>query len=204
MTNWITHPQTLSGKVIELISMTSEHFPELIALANDKRIWQHYTYDGTDPARFKTILEGALTDMENGSQFSFVIFHKQDKKLIGSTRFMEIQYPHRKLEIGSTWLHPDYWGTAVNFECKLLLLTFCFETLGTLRVQLRTDENNIRSQKAIEKIGGQYEGTFRNDMFRDNGTHRNSMYYSIIASEWKEKKIDLTRLFETKFAADPR
>lgn len=201
MTNWISHPQTLSGNVVELISMTPERFPELIALANDKRIWEHYAYDGTDPVKFRSVLATALTDMEKGLQFPFVIFHKAEKRAIGGTRFMDIQFPHRKLEIGSTWLHPDYWGTAVNFECKLLLLTFCFESLNTLRVQLKTDENNIRSRKAIEKIGGQFEGIFRNDMLRDNGTHRNSAYYSIIASEWGAKKITLAELFDTKLKA---
>ena len=198
MANWITNPQTLSGKVVELHTMTPDHFPALIAMANEKKIWQHYTYDGSDPDKFNSILAGALTELKQGSQFPFVVFHKAENRLIGGTRFMDIQYAHRKLEIGSTWLHPDYWGTAVNLECKLLLLTFCFETLQTLRVQLKTDENNIRSRKAIEKIGAQFEGIFRNDMLRDNGTHRNSAYYSIIASEWKDKKGTLTRLFESK------
>ena len=108
------------------------------------------------------------------------------------------RWEHKKLEIGSTWLHPDYWGTEINFECKLLLLTYCFEALHTIRVQLKTDENNIRSRKAIQKIGGQFEGIFRNDMIRDNNTKRNSAYFSIIDEEWEDNKLKLTELYETK------
>ena len=105
---------------------------------------------------------------------------------------------HKKLEIGSTWLHPDYWATAINPECKLLLLTYCFEVLQAVRVQLKTDEKNMRSRKAIEKIGGQFEGILRNDMIRDNYTKRNSAYFSIIDDEWKDKKARLIELHNLK------
>ena len=128
----------------------------------------------------------------------FVIIHKQDGKIIGSTRLMHIDPPHRKLEIGWTWLHPDYWATAVNLECKLLLLSFCFETLQAVRVQLRTDERNIRSRKAIAKIGGKYEGILRHDLIRDNGTFRNSAYFSLIHTEWSDAKTNLTTLLLNK------
>ncbi len=110
---------------------------------------------------------------------------------------MDIQPNHKKLEIGWTWLHPDYWGTEVNLECKLLLLTYCFEELKTYRVQFKTDENNIRSRKAIEKIGGKFEGILRHDMIRDNGTKRNSAYFSIIDSEWGDVKRALVKKSES-------
>ncbi len=198
MSNWINYPTTLTGETVDLVSLEEKHFPELIALAKDKRIWEFYTTDGTDTDNYSNILSAALIEREKGNQFPFAIFHKQDKKLVGSTRFLEIVPQHKKLEIGWTWLHPDYWATEVNLECKLLLLTFCFETLQTLRVQLRTDENNIRSRKAIAKIGGQFEGIFRNDMLRDNNTRRHSAYFSIIEEEWKEKKLKLKELYEVK------
>ena len=197
MANWITYPTTLTGKIVELVSLERKHFPELLTLAKDRKIWEYYPYDGSDPVRLQDILDTALVERENGTQFPFVIFHKADNKIIGSMRFMDVKVTHKKLEIGTTWLHPEYWGTKVNLECKLLLLTFCFETLQAQRVQLRTDENNIRSRKAIEKIGGQFEGILRNDMLKDNNTRRNSAYYSIIEEEWKEKKMKLTKLFQS-------
>lgn len=196
MDNWITAPKTLTGNVVELISLDRIHFQELETLASDKRIWAHYAFDGSDPARFRRTLELALIEQQKGTQFPFIIYHKKDKRFVGSTRFMDMQPPNKKLEIGTTWLLPDYWGTVVNLECKLLLLTFCFETLQTYRVQFKTDENNIRSKKAIEKIGGKFEGILRSDMVRDNGTKRNSAYFSILSEEWSEVKIRLISLVE--------
>jgi RimJ/RimL family protein N-acetyltransferase len=185
---WIEQPLIISGNHVDLISLEQEHFAELETVAQDKRIWQFYAYDGSNPAVLRSTLESGLADREKGSQFPFVIFHKQQKRIIGSTRFMDIQRKHKKLEIGTTWLHPDYWGTVINFECKLLLLTHAFEDLGALRVQFKTDENNIRSRKAIEKVGGKFEGILRNDMLRDNNTRRNSAYFSIIEEEWSDVK----------------
>jgi RimJ/RimL family protein N-acetyltransferase len=192
MQNWIQHPITLEGDLVQLITLNKDHFSELEVLAADQRIWQYYVYDGTDISRFRSVLKSAMDEMLNGTQLPFVIYHKNERKIIGSTRFMDIQALHRKLEIGSTWLHPDYWGTPVNLECKLLMLTFCFETVGALRVQFKTDENNTRSRKAIEKVGGKFEGVLRHDMLRDNGTKRNSAYYSIIDNEWSALKLSLT------------
>jgi len=202
MANWITYPLTLSGQTVDLDSLDEHHFPALTNLASDKSIWEFYAFDGSDPNTFAKVLSSAIVERQKGTQFPFVIIHKSENKIIGSTSFLDIQPNHKKLEIGFTWLHPDYWGTAINLECKLILLTYCFENLHTLRVQLKTDENNVRSRKAIEKIGGQFEGIFRNDMLRNNNTRRNSAYYSIIEEEWKEKKVKLTTLFEARRDAD--
>ncbi|MCW3091733.1 MAG: acetyltransferase [Ferruginibacter sp.] len=198
MTNWIPFPTQLTGETVNLVPLEKEHFAQLETLAKDKRIWEFYAYDGSNPAIFQNIFTTALLEREKGTQFPFVIFHQPENRMIGSTRFLDIQSNHKKLEIGSTWLHPGYWATAVNLECKLLLLTYCFETLHAVRVQLKTDENNTRSRKAIEKIGGQFEGILRNDMIRDNNTRRNSAYYSIIEEEWKDKKSALEKLCQAK------
>lgn len=198
MAHWIEHPVTLDGEHVQLITLNKDHFSELEVLADDKRIWRHYVYDGTNSSRLRETLKAALTDMLNGTQLPFVIYHRSEKRLIGSTRFMDIQASHKKLEIGSTWLHPDFWGREVNFECKLLMLTHCFENVGALRVQFKTDENNTRSRKAIEKIGGRFEGILRHDMLRDNGTNRNSAYYSIINTEWNEVKLNLVEQLHKK------
>lgn len=185
---WINHPVLLKGAQLTLLPLAKSHFADLIALAQDKRIWQHYTIDGSDSGKLKTSLEQGLSEREAGRQYPFVIQLNENSKIIGSTRFLEIQPEHKKLEIGWTWLHPDYWGMSINAECKQLLLTFCFEELQANRVQLKTDENNIRSRKAIEKTGAQFEGILRNDMIRDNGTNRNSAYYSIVRSDWERTK----------------
>jgi RimJ/RimL family protein N-acetyltransferase len=198
MSPWIPPTTSLSGNVVNLIPLGVEHFEELEQLAKEKRIWEFYVFDGSVSGKFQGALTYAVAQREKGDQHPFVIYHRQHKKIIGSTRLMDIQPNHKKLEIGWTWLHPDYWGTAVNFECKLLLFTYCFEVLGAYRVQLKTDENNNRSRKAIEKVGGRFEGVLRHDMIRENGTKRNSAYYSITDDEWGSVKPVLESLLESK------
>lgn len=195
---WKESPKVMEGNVVMLLPLEAEHFDELEALAADARIWEYIPIDMSDGARVRKALSLALLEREKGNQFPFVICHKKDNRLIGSTRLMDIQAIHRKLEIGWTWLHPDYWATAVNPECKLLLLSYCFERMEAQRVQLKTDENNLRSRKAITKIGGQFEGILRNDMLRDNGTKRNSAYFSILDVEWESVKTRLTELLQSK------
>lgn len=191
---WIQHPVSLLGKTVSLLPLDESYFETLISLSKDQRIWQHYAIDGSNRQKLKSSLEMALSERENGKQYPFVITLKKENQTVGSTRFLDIQPIHKKIEIGWTWLYPDYWGTSINLECKLLLLTYCFEELEAKRMQLKTDENNIRSRKAIEKIGGVFEGILRNDMIRDNGTNRNSAYYSIIDSEWEKIKFYLMKL----------
>ena len=204
MENWINIVKAITGEVIDLIPLEKNHFEELEKLSKDKRIWEFYVTDYSKSSTMLEALNSALFEKNKGAQFPFIIYHKAEKKIIGSTRFLEVQSIHRKLEIGWTWLHPDYWATEVNLECKLLLLTYCFENLKTTRVQLKTDENNLRSRKAIEKIGGQFEGILRHDMLRENGTNRNSAYYSILDTEWKNVKENLKQLFENKKNAPPK
>lgn len=198
MSTWIAHSTKLIGQTVELIPLEQDHYEELFLIAKNKRIWEFYAYDASDPLKFKEIFSATLVEKEKGTQFPFVIYNKSENKIIGSTRFLDIQSRHKKLEIGTTWLHPEFWGSAVNPECKLLLLTYCFERLQAIRVQLKTDENNLRSRKAIEKIGGQFEGVLRNDMLRDNFTKRNSAYYSITDEEWPDRKKKLTALYHSK------
>jgi RimJ/RimL family protein N-acetyltransferase len=102
MANWITYPTTLTGEIVDLIPLERKHFSDLQALAKDKRIWEFYPYDGSDPVKMQDILDTALAEREKGTQFPFAVFNKADDKVIGSTRLMDIQFRHRKLEIGTT------------------------------------------------------------------------------------------------------
>lgn len=193
MQNLVSPKLSLTGSMINLETLEPDHFPGLEAASKSKQIWTHYAMDVSVPETFHNAFEQAFKSMEAGVEHCFVIVDRADQRVIGSTRFLSIEPAHRKLEIGWTWLHPDYWGSAVNFECKLLLLTYCFETLNIARVQIKTDELNIRSRRAIEKLGAQFEGILRNDMVRGDGTYRNSAYYSIIIQEWPEIKELLTQ-----------
>ena len=192
--NWIKHSTSLDGEAVKLMPLEEAHFNELCKLAEDKRIWEFIPIDMSDPKKCIVAFSKAIAEREKGTQFPFVIFHKKQNKIIGSTRLMNIEPEHKKLEIGWTWLHPDYWASEINLECKFLLLSFCFEELKAIRVQLKTDENNMRSRKAIEKIGGLFEGILRQDMIRENGTLRNSVYFSLLDREWIDKKMNLEKL----------
>jgi RimJ/RimL family protein N-acetyltransferase len=198
MPNWIDLNAALTGSTVDLAPLETKHFSEISNLASDPRIWEFYPFDCNDKARFAETLKAALVERERGTQFPFVILHKKDARIAGCTRFLDIQHNHRKLEIGWTWLAPSYWATAVNLECKLLLMTFAFEVLHASRIQLKTDENNKRSRKAIEKTGGKFEGVIRNDMIRDDKTMRNSAMYGIIDTEWESLKPRLIGLYHEK------
>lgn len=196
--NWIPQSTKLAGDIIELLPLQPEHFDELAVLAAEPEIWKHIPRDMSNREKVLRTLTEAIDARDKGVQYPFVIYNKTSKKLAGATRLMNIEPEHRKLEIGWTWLHPDYWATAVNFECKLLLLTFCFEVLNACRVQLKTDENNIRSRTAILRTGAKFEGVLRHDMIREDGTKRNTAYYSITDAEWPAAKAQLQRRYYDK------
>lgn len=198
MMNWVPESTKLAGDTVELLPLQTEHFDELAALAAEPAIWKHIPRDMSSRDKVLKTLAEAINAREKGMQYPFVIYHKPGKKLVGATRLMNIEQDHRKLEIGWTWLHPEYWATAINLECKLLLLTFCFEVLNACRVQLKTDENNIRSRTAILKTGARFEGILRHDMIREDGTNRNTAYYSITNDEWPTAKVSLQRRYYAK------
>lgn len=139
-------------------------------------------------------VENALKAKNEKTEFPFVIVDKQSGDIIGSTRFMDIDDKHQRLEIGYTWLTPAYWRTAINTNCKYLLLRYSFEHLHLQRVQIKTDHENIRSQQAIERIGATKEGILRNHMIRKDGTTRHTVMYSITIEEWPQVKKHLESL----------
>ncbi|MDB5229135.1 MAG: acetyltransferase, ribosomal protein N-acetylase [Bacteroidota bacterium] len=196
--NWIKHPTILNGDTVDLLPLELNHFDELYIAAADKKLWEFIPSDCSVKEKFYEVYHAALEEREKGNHYPFVIFHKPTGKLIGSTRFLDIVERDRKLEIGWTWITADHWATNINFECKLLLLTFAFEKLSALRVQLKTDETNLRSRKAIQKIGAQFEGILRKDRIRDNGTSRNTAYFSILDTEWEMVKEHLGRQIEER------
>lgn len=195
---WIAYPTILEGETVELIPLEKQHFEELYAAAADKELWKLVPTDCSDKTLFDKNYECALSERETGNQYPFVIRHKETRKLIGSTRFFEIYPADRKLEIGWTWIIKEFWGTAINLECKLLLLTFCFDILKTNRVQLKTKDDNFRSRKAIEKIGGVFEGILRKDKVLSDGSTRNAAYYSILDDEWATAKCKIETLIKEK------
>ena len=135
-----------------------------------------------------------LSREKKGTDLPFVVIHLASGRVAGATRYMNIMPKDRGLEIGGTWYGPEFQRTAVNTECKYLLFSHAFETLGAIRVQLKTDSRNERSQKAIERIGAKKEGILRNHMILQGGYFRHSVFYSVLDSEWPEVKKNLEEM----------
>ena len=189
--NWIKHPLHLEGEKVKLVPLEHAHFDELLLIARQEKIWEFMSMNGSDAEKLLLHLKSSVLKRTSGDQYPFTVIDKVRNKIIGTTMLHNIYPEHRKVEIGYTWYDPEYWRTGYNRECKLLLLTYCFETLKTIRVQFQTDAQNMRSRTAILGIGAAFEGILRNERIRANGAFRNTVMFSIIDDEWPETKRKL-------------
>jgi RimJ/RimL family protein N-acetyltransferase len=183
----------LKGSHVYLQFLTEGHREVLRPLAKDDRLWEFTktlllteTYD----QQFDTYFNEALSLAAKGDQ-AFVIVTTSDDRVIGMTRAYDLDRRVKKITIGHTWYLPEVWGLAHNKECKLLLLKYIFDELGLERVDFKVAGQNIRSQKAVEKIGGIREGTLRRYSLRNDGTPADTVFFSILRDEWPEKKKKL-------------
>jgi RimJ/RimL family protein N-acetyltransferase len=181
-------PVTLKGKHVRLEPMTEAHVPGLTAAGLDDSIWEHMLYGDV---RSEDDVRNWVHDILARQDLPFTVFHLASGRVAGATRYLNIVPEFRGLEIGGTWYGLEFQRTAVNTECKYLLLQYAFETLGCIRVQFKTDSRNVRSQRAIERIGAKHEGVLRNHMILPDGRFRDSVYYSIIDTEWPDVKKQL-------------
>jgi RimJ/RimL family protein N-acetyltransferase len=192
-------PLTLTGQVVQLEPLTEAHIPGLAAAGHDPAIWQYmrYGYVDSEP-KMADLVHYLLGLQARGTDLPFAVIHRADQRPVGMTRYRDIQPENRGLEIGGTWYGAAYQRTAVNTECKYLLLRHAFETLGYIRVQLKTDLRNERSQRAIARIGAVREGVLRSHMILPDGTIRSSVYFSILADEWQGVKARLEEMLMGK------
>jgi len=191
MTNWVT-PVTLQGKHVRLEPLTEAHIPGLAEIGIGQNFWDFMVYgDIKTEGDMRHWVSDILSRAEKGTDLPFVVIHTALGREAGATRYLNIIPNDRGLEIGGTWYGHDFQRTPVNTECKYLLLTHAFETLNCIRVQLKTDLLNERSQKAIERLGAKKEGILRNHMILPDGRYRDSVYYSILDTEWVSVKTNL-------------
>jgi len=185
-------PITLTGRHVRLEPLAEAHVPDLCLVGLEPSIWRNMLYGDIDSAaKMLGFVQDLLGRQAAGTDLPFAVIDRASGRAIGCTRFMDIQAWNRGVEIGGTWYGPTYQRTAVNTECKYLLLRHAFEVWGCIRVQFKTDRRNERSQRAIERLGALREGVLRNHMLRPDGTIRDSVYYSIIDSEWPAVKARL-------------
>ena len=182
-------PVTLTGKHVRLEPMTLEHVEPLAEIGIGHEFWDFMVYGKMENAED---MRGWVTDIlaraEKGTDLPFVAIHLASGRVAVATRYLNIMPNDRGLEVVGTWYGPEFQRTAVNTECKYLLFTHAFETLGAIRLQLKTDSRNERSQRAIERIGAVKEGVLRNHMILPDGIIRHSVFYSILNSEWEGVK----------------
>ncbi len=185
-------PVVLVGRVARLEPLSVSHVPDLYQFGKDESIWQYMRYRQIRSQQDMAVwVDELLSAQSAGTDLPFAVIHQELNKAIGSTRYLDIQPQNRSLEIGGTWYATAYQRTAVNTECKYMLLRHAFEVLGCVRVQFKTDVRNLRSQKALERIGARQEGVLRDHMILPDGSLRSSVYYSILKGEWTEVKISL-------------
>jgi RimJ/RimL family protein N-acetyltransferase len=185
-------PVTLVGRLVRLEPLQLHHAKELYQASQDQRIWAYMSLNPSVSLDVMTTwIASALREQQVGTILPFAIVDIATGHAVGSTRYMNIMLHDRGLEIGWTWLAPEVQRTGVNTECKYLLLRHAFETLKMIRVQFKTDSRNLKSQQAIERIGGKREGVLRNHMILHDGYIRHSVYFSIIDSEWPDVKAAL-------------
>jgi len=191
-------PIILQGKHVRLEPMTEAHIPGLAEIGVGQPFWDFMVYGRMETADdMRGWVQDILSRAEKGKDLPFVAIQLESGRVAGATRYMNIMPNDRGLEIGGTWYGPEFQRTVVNTECKYLLLSHAFETLGCIRVQLKTDLRNQRSQKAIERIGAVKEGVLRNHMILPNGHYRHSVYYSILDTEWPEVKRRIEGMIES-------
>ena len=184
-------PVTLEGRHVRLESLDDAHFEGLGAIAFDEALWRLQMSPMRDREDLRQYVALARADQLRGSALPFATIDRPSGRVIGSTRFGNIERTHRRAEIGWTWIARPWQRTAANTEAKLLMLTHAFEAWGCLRVELKTDVLNEQSRRAMLRIGAREEGVLRSHMQAWNGRRRDTVYFSILDHEWPEVKAGL-------------
>jgi len=184
-------PVTLEGRHVRLEPLAKAHLAGLAEVGLDEELWRWIPTSVRTREEMAEYIDTALGEQERGVSLPFAIVEKATGRAIGSTRYGNIERMHHRVEIGWTWVAREWQRTAMNTEAKYLLLRHAFETLGCMRVELKTDSLNEKSRAAILRIGAKEEGIFRNHMITASGRIRHSVYFSILDSEWPAVKARL-------------
>jgi N-acetyltransferase len=185
-------PITLRGKHAILEPLSHARHDELVAAVRDGELWKLWYTVIPTPEKMRAEIDRRLALQEKGSMLPFAVVDPATDVAVGMTTYMDIDAVNRRVEIGSTWYRKRVQRTALNTECKLMLLGHAFETLDCIAVEFRTHFFNHASRRAIERLGAKLDGILRNHRFQPDGTLRDTCVYSIVASEWPTVKSHLT------------
>src|SRR5882762_9793051 len=195
----VVSPVTLEGAHVRLEPLAKAHLAGLAAVGLDEELWLWIPISVRTAEEMAAYIDTALQEQERGVSLPFALIEKATRRVVGSTRYGSIDRAHHRVEIGWTWVAREWQRTAVNTEAKYLLLRHAFETLGCIRVELKTDSLNERSRTAILRIGAREEGIFRNHILTASGRIRHTVYFSIIDSEWPAVKARLEAKLPSHF-----
>jgi RimJ/RimL family protein N-acetyltransferase len=190
---WI-EPIVLLGKHVTLEPLEKRHLNGLQGACRDGQLWKLWYTQVPSPETMQSYISTAINQRDHHGEMPFAIIEHKTNKVIGSTRYLNVDEKNRRLEIGYTWYASSYQRTAMNTECKLLLLTHAFEQLNSIAVEFRTHWINHRSRKAIERLGAKLDGVLRNHTQSSEGVYRDTVVYSIINQEWPMVKTHLNYL----------
>ncbi len=188
LTEMVVAAIVLEGRQVRLEPLREDHLAGLAAVGLDEELWRWIPSPVRTAEEMAAYIGIALREQNQGVSLPFALVERGTGRLIGSTRYGNIDRTNHRVEIGWTWVGREWQRTAINTEAKYLLLKHAFETLGCIRVELKTDSLNERSRAAILRIGAREEGTFRNHMITASGRIRHTVYYSIVDSEWPSVK----------------
>ena len=178
----------LENDNVLLIPFENERNIELKDIIFQPDIWKYMGMYISNESDFQKYINNTLKQKHEGICYPFLVIDKKTNKVAGSTRYGYINSTSEKCEIGWTWLGKEFQGTGLNQACKYELLKFGFENIGFRRIQFSADTENIRSQRAIQKLGAKQEGVFRNNYIDSEGNSKDDVYYSIIKGEWNDLK----------------
>lgn len=179
---------TLENEAVKLAPLTLENHHHLIPVASQERLVQFSPSDIGTPTALKHYVEMAMEQKNNRTSIPFIVFDKRIQQYAGCTRYMNIDWKNKVLHIGSTWIGREFHGTGLNAHMKDLMLYYAFETMGFEKVEFRIDERNLRSRKAVEKLGVVLEGILRKNIYLLDGFKRNTCCYGILKEEWLTTK----------------
>ena len=186
----------LEDERARLEPLNQSHFSALMAIAlSNSDIWKFTLANIVDEKSFTDYFNTALKERENKTAYPFAMFDKKENRYAGCTRYANISFRDKRLEIGWTWIDPLLQGSGINKHNKYLMLQFAFETMGLNRVELKTAGTNLKSQRAMEKIGALREGVLRKHSINDIGVARDTVYYSFINDEWPAVKENIFKEF---------
>lgn len=184
-------PVTLEGTFVRLEPLTVRHVFDLLEAAADDDVWRYMTIARPRELADVERYVAAALSQEHGRQVAFATIDLATGRAVGSTRYFDVRPNDRGLEVGHTWIGRASWGSVINPEAKRLMLAHAFEERGAVRVQLKTDARNLRSQGAMAKLGFTREGTLRRHLLLPDGTFRDSVYFSVLADEWPTVRAHL-------------